>query len=156
MRCPKCSCQEDKVIDSRTIKDGNIVRRRRECAQCGYRFTTEEEIIQTELKIIKRNGEREDLDKGKLRSGIQKACWKRDVSADTIDDIVTRVISSLERDFNREVPSSEVGQRAMEELKKTDKVAYVRFASVYRDFKDIEEFIGEIRSMGSSFGNKKS
>ena len=148
MRCPRCGCQEDRVIDSRASKDGAAVRRRRECTACGHRFTTHEEIIQAELKVVKRDNSREDFDPNKIRAGIEKACWKRDVKPETIDMVVSQVTSGLEADYEREVPSSEVGNRTMEALRQVDKVAYVRFASVYRDFKDIDEFIDEIRSMG--------
>ena len=148
MRCPHCGCQEDKVIDSRTSRDGAAVRRRRECNACGHRFTTHEAIIQAELKVIKRNGTLEDLDRSKIRTGIEKACWKRDITPEVIDQIVDTVVASIETDFDREVPTSEIGRRTMEELRKFDKVAYVRFASVYRDFKDIDEFIEEIRTIG--------
>ena len=156
MRCPRCGCQEDRVIDSRASKDGAAVRRRRECTACGHRFTTHEEIIQAELKVVKRDNSREDFDPNKIRAGIEKACWKRDVKPEAIDMIVSQVTSSLEADYEREVPSAEVGNRTMEALRQIDKVAYVRFASVYRDFKDIDEFIDEIRSMGSNRGNKPS
>ncbi len=148
MRCPRCACPEDKVVDSRAAKEGAAVRRRRECLACGHRFTTHEEIIQSELKVIKRDNSREDFDREKLRRGIEKACWKRDIRPEQIDAVVEKVARSLESEFEREVPASEVGNRTMEELRSLDKVAYVRFASVYRDFKDIDEFIAEIRMMG--------
>lgn len=136
------------MVDSRAAKDGAAVRRRRECLSCGHRFTTHEEIIQAELKVVKRGNSREDFDREKVRRGIEKACWKRDVKPEQIDAVVERVASSLEAEYEREVPASEVGNRVMEELRALDKVAYVRFASVYRDFKDIDEFIAEIRSIG--------
>ena len=113
MRCPRCGCQEDRVIDSRASKDGAAVRRRRECAACGHRFTTHEEIIQAELKFVKRDNSREDFDPNKIRAGIEKACWKRDVKPEAIDMIVSQVTSGLEADYEREVPSSEVGTRTM-------------------------------------------
>ena len=149
MRCPRCACQDDKVMDSRATKEGAGVRRRRECLNCGHRFTTYEEIIQAELKVVKRDGTHEEFDREKLRRGIEKACWKRAVTAEEIDQIVTSIVSGLEKDYEREVPSVEIGNRTMEALRAVDKVAYVRFASIYRDFKDIEEFVAEIRQMGS-------
>ena len=148
MRCPRCTCQDDKVVDSRAVKDGAGVRRRRECLNCGHRFTTYEEIIQAELKVVKRkDNRREDFDREKLRRGVEMACWKRDIPQEKIDFVVNKVVSSLESDYEREVPSGEIGSRTMMALKELDKVAYVRFASVYRDFKDIDEFIDEIRTM---------
>ncbi|MBR2364108.1 MAG: transcriptional repressor NrdR [Lentisphaeria bacterium] len=150
MRCPRCACQDDKVMDSRSTKEGAGVRRRRECLNCGHRFTTYEEIIQAELKVVKRDGTHEDFDREKLRRGIEKACWKRSVSTEEIHSLITSIISGLEKDYDREVPSVEIGNRVMDALRGVDKVAYVRFASIYRDFKDIEEFVAEIRQMGKS------
>jgi transcriptional repressor NrdR len=147
MRCPECHCLDDKVVDSRSVKEGDGVRRRRECLSCGHRFTTYEGIIQAELKVIKRNSIREEFDREKLRQGIENACYKRPVDPDEIDRIVEEVYNSLQRDFDKEVPSLEVGRRVMEALKQVDQVAYVRFASVYRKFKDVEEFIEEIRAL---------
>jgi transcriptional repressor NrdR len=145
MRCPKCGCREDKVVDSRVAREGEAVRRRRECLSCQHRFTTYEEIIQAELSVIKRNNTRVEFEKIKLRNGIKSACWKRPISDDRIDDLVDKVTGSLQQDFDREVSSKEIGRRVMQELKKLDEVAYVRFASIYREFKDIDQFIDEIR-----------
>ena len=145
MRCPKCSCREDKVVDSRVAREGEAVRRRRECLNCQHRFTTYEEIIQTELSVIKRNDTRVEFEKSKLREGIKNACWKRSVSDEAIDSLVDNITIALQHDYDREVSSREIGQRVMQELKKVDEVAYVRFASVYREFKDIDQFIDEIR-----------
>ena len=150
MRCPRCSCQNDKVIDSRATKEGAGVRRRRECLQCGHRFTTYEEIIQAELKVIKRGNMREDFDREKVRRGIEKACWKRNITADDIDLAVQRVCTGIEADYDREVPSEVIGERVMEELRSLDKVAYIRFASVYRDFQGVNEFISEARNIGGT------
>ncbi len=148
MRCPQCGCLDDKVVDSRATKEGAGVRRRRECLNCNHRFTTIEEIIQTELKVIKRDNIREDFDREKIRKGIGNACWKRPVEADVIERIVDEVAMSLQQDYDKEVPSSEIGFRVMNVLKNLDEVAYVRFASVYRQFKDIDEFVEEIRTLG--------
>jgi transcriptional repressor NrdR len=150
MRCPQCHCLDDKVVDSRVIKDGEGVRRRRECLNCGHRYTTYEAVIHAELKVVKKGDIREDLDREKLRIGIEKACWKRPVDGTDIDLVVDTVISGLERDFDREVSSFEIGNRVMAALKEVDEVAYVRFASVYRQFKDIDQFIEEIRKLGIS------
>ena len=147
MRCPKCGCSDDKVIDSRTVKEGAGVRRRRECLHCACRFTTIEGIIPEELRVIKNNNIREEYDRDKLRRGIANACYKRPISSDDIDRIVEEVSTALFRDFDKEVTSREIGNRVMEQLRKVDQVAYVRFASVYRKFKDVEEFIEEIRAL---------
>ena len=101
MRCPRCACQDDKVIDSRAIKDGAGVRRRRECLKCGYRFTTCEEIVPNELKVVKRDGSRENFDRNKLRTGIEKACWKREITEEQVDTLVNRLIASIENDYDR-------------------------------------------------------
>jgi len=147
MRCPKCGCLEDKVIDSRAVKDGAGVRRRRECLNCAFRFTTIEGIIPEELKVIKRNSIREDYDRDKVRRGIANACYKRPVGPDEIDRMVEDVSAAVTREFDKEVSSAEIGNRVMAELRKVDQVAYVRFASVYRKFTDVEEFIDEIRTL---------
>ena len=147
MRCPKCGCSDDKVIDSRSVKEGYGVRRRRECIRCSYRFTTLESISPEELKVIKLDGTREEFDLAKLRRGIDRACYKRNVSSAEIDRMAGEIASSIQQDFDKEVPSAEIGSRVMADLRKLDQVAYVRFASVYRKFHDVEEFIEEIRSL---------
>jgi transcriptional repressor NrdR len=150
MRCPRCTCQDDKVVDSRATKEGAGVRRRRECLNCGHRFTTYEGIIQAELKVIKKDDRREDFDRDKVRDGIERACWKRPIHKDDIDSMVNRVVNGIENDFDREVSSIEIGARVMRVLMELDEVAYVRFASVYKKFKDIDQFINEIKALGSS------
>ena len=149
MRCPRCACQDDKVVDSRATKEGAGVRRRRECLNCGHRFTTYEEIIQAELKVLKRDNTHEDFDREKLRRGIDKACWKRNIRPEQIDTLLSKIVMEIETEYDREISSVEIGTKAMAALRQLDKVAYVRFASVYRDFKDIEEFISEIRTIGA-------
>ena len=149
MRCPRCACQDDKVVDSRATKEGAGVRRRRECLNCGHRFTTYEEIIQAELKVLKRDNTHEDFDREKLRRGIEKACWKRNIRPEQIDTLLSKIVMEIETEYDREISSVEIGTKAMAALRQLDKVAYVRFASVYRDFKDIEEFISEIRTIGA-------
>ena len=146
MRCPKCGCDNDKVIDSRAGRDGGTVRRRRECLSCGYRFSTIEGVVPEDIKVIKRNGERQEFDREKLRRGIAHACYKR-VQDEEIDRIVNAVTSSVMHDFDKEVESSEIGERVMAELRKVDEVAFVRFASVYRQFTAVKDFIHEIKGM---------
>ncbi len=147
MRCPQCGCLEDKVIDSRAVKDDTGVRRRRECLKCAHRFTTYESIIREGLKVVKRNSAREDFDQDKLRRGIQNACYKRPINPEDIDRLVEDLVAAIQRDFDKEVASAEIGARTMNALRALDQVAYVRFASVYRKFKDVDEFIEEIRSL---------
>jgi transcriptional repressor NrdR len=149
MRCPECGCQEDKVVDSRSAKEGEGVRRRRECLNCGHRFTTYEGIIHAELKVVKKNRIREEFDRDKLRAGVERAFYKRPVSGEDIDRLVKKLISGIEADFDGEVSSQEIGNRAMNEIKALDEVAYVRFASVYRQFKDINELLEEIKMLGT-------
>ena len=147
MRCPKCGCTDDKVIDSRAARDGSTVRRRRECLSCGHRFSTLESVVPEDMKVVKRNGEREDYDRDKLRRGIANACWKRPVPDEDIDRIADTVTNSLLHDFDKEVPSSEIGERVMSELLKVDEVAFVRFASVYRKFTAVKDFVREIKGI---------
>ena len=146
MRCPKCGVDNDKVIDSRAGRDGGTVRRRRECLSCGYRFSTLESVVPEDIKVIKRNGERKEFERDRLRRGIASACYKR-VSEDEIDRIADVVTASIMHDFDKEVESSEIGERVMAELRKVDEVAYVRFASVYRQFTAVKDFIHEIKGM---------
>src|SRR5664279_1102209 len=148
MRCPKCSALDDKVIDSRSSRDGALIRRRRECLKCGARFTTYEEMSRENLRVKKRDGQYEEFDRRKLLSGIEKACEKRPVSTEQLEALAERVITELENEFGREVPSKQIGERIMQHLRKLDEVAYVRFASVYRQFRDTEQFIDEIKRLG--------
>lgn len=147
MKCPACGFLDDKVVDSRSVKDGAGVRRRRVCLNCSHRFSTYEGIIREELRVVKRTGICEDFDKDKLRRGICNACYKRPVDSDKIDQLVEDISSLIQKEFDKDVPSSEIGRIVMEALKKVDQVAYVRFASVYRKFKDVDEFINEIRAL---------
>jgi transcriptional repressor NrdR len=147
MRCPKCGGIEDKVIDSRLSKDGASIRRRRECIRCEYRFTTYEEIERADLRVIKRDGRGEPFDRHKLLAGITKACEKRPISIETLEKSVEEIVHDLESNYGREVPSQVVGAKVMEKLHQLDEVAYVRYASVYRQFQDIGEFIDEIESL---------
>ena len=147
MRCPKCGYLEDKVIDSRTVRDGGAIRRRRSCLDCGQRFTTYEEVIKTNLRVIKRDGSHEDLDRNKLMNGILCACQKRPVGSEQIEELVGAILNEVDAEFEREVPSEALGRKVMERLEKLDEVAYVRFASVYRRFKDVNQFLTEVKDL---------
>ena len=149
MRCPFCSHGEDKVVDSRSSKEGRAVRRRRECLRCSQRFTTYEYIENVSLTIIKNDQRREPYDRQKLMQGIAAACKKRPVSVKKLESIVDKIENSLDKSGRMEVPSSDIGTLVMAELYGLDEVAYVRFASVYRKFKDISEFISEVKEIES-------
>lgn len=146
MRCPKCGSLEDKVIDSRVSKDGGSIRRRRECLECETRFTTYEELERLELRVIKRDGRHEPLDRQKLLGSIAKACEKRPIGIEEMEEAVKDIIQELEVSQEREVPARVIGARVMEKLHFLDPVAYVRYASVYRQFQEIGDFIEEIQS----------
>jgi len=147
MRCPKCTSIEDKVIDSRISKEGNTIRRRRECLECGHRFTTTEMLVREGLVVIKRDGRREDFDREKLVRAVRAACHKRPVDAEQITMLVEDVIDILEAQFESEIPSRAVGDAVMERLRRIDQVAYVRFASIYKQFRDVAEFMQEINAL---------
>jgi len=147
MRCVQCSSLKDKVLDSRMSKDGTTIRRRRECLACSYRYTTYEQIERTELRVVKRDGTREAINREKLRSGLIKACEKRPVSMDRIDRAVDEILAELHKDHVAEVPSSNIGAKVMDKLHQIDPVAYVRYVSVYRQFEDVGEFIREIQAL---------
>ena len=147
MRCPKCAHLEDKVIDSRGARNGAVIRRRRMCLRCGHRFTTYEEVVRAQLRVIKRDGLYEDLDRGKLASGISRACEKRPISAEDIESMVDGIIDELESEYERDVPSQVIGKKVMDRLEKIDEVAFVRFASVYRRFKDVNQFLSAIEGI---------
>jgi transcriptional repressor NrdR len=140
MRCPHCDSNENRVVDTRSSRGGRALRRRRECLDCGGRFTTYEYVEERPIQILKASGNAEDFDRGKLLRSVQLACVKRPVSASAIDALVDRVEDQLSRQAGVEIPSSRVGELVMEGLKPLDRVAYVRFASVYRNFQDIDEF----------------
>lgn len=147
MKCLKCHSNDDKVIDSRPWKDSAVIRRRRECLTCGYRFTTYEQIEREDLRVIKRDGRYEPFDRKKLLGGIMKACEKRPVSRDAQEEATDRIIDELEKKYEGEIPTTEIGEAIMRTLRKLDEVAYVRFASVYRKFKDINEFVNEVQNL---------
>src|SRR5262249_24223776 len=148
MRCPKCGCQDDKVIDSRASREGATIRRRRECVSCGHRFTTYEEIERGLLSVVKRVGRREEFSKEKLLSGIRKACQKRPVSPKIIEDLVESIVNEVTDRYEREVPGEVIGKLVMEGLRDIDEVAYVRFASVYRRFQEATDFVQEVKKLG--------
>lgn len=144
MRCPHCGASKDKVVDSRASQGGAAIRRRRECLECGVRFTTYEYIEAFSLVVIKNDGRREPYDRGKLQGGIETACTKRPISTEQIENLVQKVETALQNLGLREVPSRRIGGLVMDGLRELDQVAYVRFASVYSDFKTAEEFRQEI------------
>jgi transcriptional repressor NrdR len=147
MRCSKCTCTDDKVIDSRTSREGATIRRRRECLSCGHRFTTYEEIEHEGLMVVKRDGRREEFSRDKLLSGIRKACQKRPVSPQTIEGLVERVMTELADEYDAEMPCTAIGERVMAALQDLDEVAYVRFASVYRRFQEATDFVHAVRGL---------
>jgi len=147
MKCPSCGVDEDKVVDSRSVREGRAVRRRRLCSACGHRFTTYEYVEPTHFLVVKKDGRREPYRREKLVGGIRTACEKRPVSREAIDALVDRVETTIAEGGDRDVTSRAVGEAVMGELRGLDEVAYVRFASVYRRFKDAGEFLEEIRSL---------
>ena len=144
MKCPKCGSDDDKVLDSRTVREGAAIRRRRECTVCGTRFTTHEEIDRDEVTVVKQDGSREPFSRQKLEKGVRIACQKRPVSEDQLQSLLDSVVASLE---GEEVPTSKIGELVMERLHALDEVAYIRFASVYRRFSDVNQFLSTITEM---------
>lgn len=147
MRCPKCGCEESKVVDSRPSESNDAIRRRRECIRCGFRFTTYERREETPLLVVKKDGSKETFDRQKLMRGLVAATVKRDVPIKRLDELIDDIESELRDDGISEVSSQEIGSMVLKRLLSLDKVAYVRFASVYRDFKDVDEFATELRSL---------
>ena len=144
MRCPFCKADHDKVIDSRSSTDAFVIRRRRECLDCARRFTTYERIEETPIRVVKKDGRREGFERRQIMAGMLKACEKRPVGIDELDAITRRIEEKISEKFDKEVSTRYIGQQIMRELKKLDKVAYVRFASVYREFKDLDDFVDEV------------
>lgn len=155
MKCPKCNCPESKVVDTRPTDDGFKIRRRRECAECGYRFTTYEKIEETQIVVVKRDGTRQGYNRDKIINGLIKACDKRSVSFKQIEGIADRVEKQLLNTFQNEVSTEVIGELVMNELQTVDDVAYVRFASVYRKFKDINTFMDELKKILDERNNKE-
>ncbi len=147
MRCPYCGNSDDKVVDSRSSREKDSIRRRRECLKCQRRFTTYEHIEEIPLMVVKKNGERQPFDRNKIMSGLLKACEKRPISAKHIETILDSIERSLLKSHDKEVKSSQIGELVMKKLHSIDQVAYVRFASVYREFKDISEFMKELKGI---------
>jgi transcriptional repressor NrdR len=147
MRCPKCGCLDDKVIDSRASREGATIRRRRECLTCSHRFTTYEQVERPRLMVMKRDGRVEEFSQEKLRSGIEKACQKRPVTQEQIDDVVEHIVDGLSSNYDREVACKDIGERVMSALRKVDPVAYVRYASVYRRFEEATDFVQEVKKL---------
>ena len=147
MKCPFCTHVEDKVVDSRESKEGEVIRRRRECLSCGKRFTSYERIDQIPHLVVKKDGRREPFDREKVLAGLLKACQKRPVPVKTLEMVADRVEAMVQESPDREVPSVEVGEYLMERLRELDKVAYVRFASVYLEFEDVTEFMKELKTL---------
>ena len=147
MRCPKCGGQDDKVVDSRSSREGATIRRRRECIACGHRFTTYEEVERGGLVVVKRDGRREEFSKEKLFSGIKKACQKRPISPKAIEDLVEKIWEAVNNRFDSEVPAEFIGKMVMDGLRELDDVAYVRFASVYRRFQEATDFVQEVKKL---------
>ena len=156
MKCPECNHLEDKVVDSRTTKEGAAIRRRRECLKCGKRFTTYEYIEKAPLMVIKKDGRREAYDRGKLLTGLIKACEKRPVSRDQLEKLVEEVEGASFGRLKHEIQSGELGKEIIDRLQALDEVAYVRFASVYRQFKDINQFLDEIKGILVDKNKKKT
>lgn len=144
MKCPSCTYDETKVVDSRLSGDGSSIRRRRECLKCQARFTTYEYVEQVPLMVIKREGRRQPFDRKKIIAGLVKACEKRPISVDKLEEVTSQIERSIQKKFDREVETKVIGELIMEKLSELDEVAYVRFASVYRQFKDVNQFMNEL------------
>lgn len=147
MKCPFCNTDEDKVVDSRTTKDGSAIRRRRECLKCEKRFTTYERVEHVALMVAKKDGRREPFDPQKVKLGVLKACEKRPIAVEQVDRFVDEIEQTLMGSVDKEVSSEKIGALVMKKLRNLDEVAYVRFASVYRQFRDINEFMEELRGL---------
>lgn len=155
MKCPYCGEIDNKVIDSRLSKDANVIRRRRECLDCSRRFTTYEHIEEIPIMIIKKDGRREVFSRDKVRSGIKRACEKRSISVNLIEEFIDDLERDLRETGEKEIPASFIGEKIMAKLHEIDDVAYVRFASVYREFKDVNDFVSELKSLLSDQKNRK-
>ena len=147
MKCPYCGHLQDKVVDSRESREGEVIRRRRECLECGRRFTSYDRVDEIPYMVVKKDGRRERFDRQKLIAGLLKACEKRPVRVNALEAVADRVESALQERPDKEISTTEIGQHVMQELRQLDKVAYVRFASVYRHFRDIGEFMTELEDL---------
>lgn len=156
MRCPYCHAEQDRVVDSRSAQDGSVVRRRRQCLVCERRYTTYERIEDPPLKVVKRDGTRQDFAREKLLSGLRNASWKRPhVTDNHLEHLVTEVEEELHAEPRTEIQSRDLGQRVMAKLRQLDEVAYIRFASVYYDFRDVQEFVAAVTRLGTEGGSLK-
>ncbi len=156
MKCPFCEFHDSKVIDSRSAEEGNSIRRRRECLQCAKRFTTYEMVEDLPLRVVKKDGRRMAFDRSKILNGLMKACEKRPISLDVLEDTADKVEKELRNSMEREIPSRLIGEVLMKHLKNLDHVAYVRFASVYREFTDIDNFMQELEALKDNAASKKN
>lgn len=147
MKCPFCGIDKDKVTDTRATEDNTVIRRRRECLACGRRFTTYEKLEEMPIMVVKRDGSRQSFDREKLMQSILKSLVKRPVAREEIENIIDNVISSATANFRKEITSHEIGEQVLAQLRELDSVAYVRFASVYRDFDDIDSFLNELKAL---------
>jgi transcriptional repressor NrdR len=147
MKCPFCKVDQDRVIDSRASEDGFATRRRRECLACHRRYTTYERIEEWSIKVVKKDGSRTPFERDKIKRGLEKACWKRPISEEQIENVVTAIESDVYANFDSEVQSQYLGELVMQRLRELDQVAFVRFASVYREFKDVRDFVEELEPM---------
>jgi transcriptional repressor NrdR len=147
MKCPFCHVDNDRVIDSRTCEEGVAIRRRRECLACRRRYTTYERVERSTIKVIKKGGDRVPFDRDRIKLGLEKACWKRPISDLQLEEIVSDIENHVEANFESEVESRYLGELVMQRLRDLDKIAYVRFASVYRRFEDVQDFVDELRPM---------
>lgn len=147
MRCPNCGNIEDKVVDSRLSAEGNSIRRRRECLKCEQRFTTYEHIEQTPLMVVKKDGRREPFDRKKILAGLIKACEKRPISMESLEQLIDKIELTLQKNYEKEVGSKEIGELVIKMLQELDEIAYVRFASVYRQFKDVGQFMKALKGL---------
>ncbi|NLX98101.1 MAG: transcriptional repressor NrdR [Rhodopirellula sp.] len=147
MKCPFCHVDNDRVSDSRTCEEGVAIRRRRECLACKRRYTTYERVERTTIKVVKKDGARVPFDRNRLKEGLEKACWKRPISDPQIEGIVADIENHVEANFDSEVDTGYLGELVMDRLRTLDQIAYVRFASVYRQFKDVQDFVDELRPM---------
>lgn len=154
MFCPHCAADNDRVIDSRACEDGRAIRRRRCCNQCKKRFTTYERVEQFALHVKKKDDVREPFSREKIERGVERACWKRPIAGERIRELVSNIEALILADYETEIPSSVIGRIVMQQLADLDQIAYVRFASVYREFKDVEEFMSELRPLRAA-GNQQ-
>lgn len=155
MRCPYCKKDDDRVVDSRVRQQGAVIRRRRECNACRRRYTTMERVERIAIQVIKKDGTREPFDRQKALAGLLKACYKRPVSQQRLDELLDAIEAAIAERLEAEVPSKRIGELVMEHLRQLDQVAYVRFASVYREFKDVDEFVQEVKHLDDAKGASK-